>query len=904
MRSRAVAADRGDAALPGDIQVDVVVVAAGGSRRMGGVDKLGAQVSGRPLLAWTLDALAAAPSVRRIALVTAPERLPGLAAAPWLPPAVCAVVAGGARRQDSVAAGVRALGDGPPSGAILVHDGARPLVTVELVERVARATVEHGAAIPVLPVAETLKRVVDGRVAGTIDRDGLGAAQTPQGVRRDVLARAYAAFPPEGPASFTDEAALLEACKIAVHALPGESTNLKVTLPDDLPRAEALLALTGRAGAASASSARSTVAGAAPGASTRALAAPRVGFGDDSHPFGPGGTLFLGGLRLDGAPRLHGHSDGDVVLHAVCDALLGGAALGDLGRVFPAGPTTPAGIASADLVAEVLRRVRAAGLRPASVDVTVVAARPRLAASLPAMAAAIAVLLGLPTGAVNVKASTGNLAGPEGAGRGVAARAVAVLDSGGRGVTIRLHDTLTGALRDLEPIEAGRVRVYSCGPTVYGPAHVGNFRSFLFADLLVRFLRWRGLAVTWVMNLTDVDDKIIRGANAEGVGIDALADRYIARFLEDAATLRMTVPDELPRATAHIPEMVALVERLLASGNAYGTEDGSIFFRIASWPAYGRLARLDPDNLRVGERVAADEYSKDDVRDFVLWKGAKPGEPRWETAIGPGRPGWHLECSAMSMRYLGPTFDIHTGGVDLIFPHHEDEIAQSEAATGQPFVRTWVHCAHLQMGGRKMAKSEGNIARVSELLATGVDARALRFALLAAHYRTGLNFSDESLGAATAAVERLDALVAALAGYAEERPDDPDLPAALAAAREAFGAALGDDLGISAALGAVFDLVRDLNRRVAARSLSSDDAGRALDALRDLDRVLGVLTEAGEAALEPDVRAMLDARATARAARDWAASDRLRDELAARGIAVEDTRDGQRWRRVGSLAGA
>jgi cysteinyl-tRNA synthetase len=471
-------------------------------------------------------------------------------------------------------------------------------------------------------------------------------------------------------------------------------------------------------------------------------------------------------------------------------------------------------------------------------------------------------------------------------------------------MSVRLHDTLTGALQPLEPLEAGHVRIYSCGPTVYGPAHVGNFRSFLFADALVRYLRWRGYRVTWVMNLTDVDDKIIRGAAAEGIGIEALAARHIEGFLADAATLRMSTPEVLPRATAHIPQMVALVETLLERGHAYRTDDGSIFFRIASWPTYGRLARLDPNAMRVGERVAADEYSKDDVRDFVLWKAARTGEPSWETAVGPGRPGWHLECSAMSMAYLGRSFDIHTGGVDLIFPHHEDEIAQSEAATGEPFVRTWLHCAHLQMGGRKMAKSEGNIARVAELLDGGVDPRALRYALIAAHYRTGLSFSDESLGAAAAAVARLDALVIALAAYRGGGPADPGLPAVIDAAREAFTLAMDDDLGISAALAAVFDLVRDVNRRIAARSLSTADAARALAALRDVDRVLGLLPDAGEPELDAGLRDLIDRRAAARAARDWAASDRLRDELAARGIAVEDSRDGQRWRRAGTPSDA
>jgi cysteinyl-tRNA synthetase len=464
-------------------------------------------------------------------------------------------------------------------------------------------------------------------------------------------------------------------------------------------------------------------------------------------------------------------------------------------------------------------------------------------------------------------------------------------------MTIQLHDTLTGLDRPLEPLEAGHVRIYSCGPTVYGPAHIGNFRSFLFADLLVRYLRYRGLGVTWAMNITDIDDKIIRGAAAAGVGIDELAERWLTRFLADADALRMTRPDILPRATEHIPEIVALVEALLANGHAYRTDDGSIFFRIASWPAYGALARLDPDQMRVGERVEADEYAKDDVRDFAIWKGPKPGEPSWETSIGAGRPGWHIECSAMSMRHLGQTFDIHTGGVDLIFPHHEDEIAQSEAATAQPFVRTWLHCAHLQMSGAKMAKSAGNIARVGDLLEAGVSPRALRYALISVHYRASLNYTDDSLAAAAAAVDRLDALIAAVAAYGEAAGDDPELPGVLAAAGDAFRAALDDDLNISAALGAVFDLVRDVNRRIAARSLSVADAGRVGGWLRDVDRVLGVLPDADDD-LEPPLRALLDERAGARANRDWAASDRLRDELGARGIAVEDTRDGQRWRRL------
>ncbi len=464
-------------------------------------------------------------------------------------------------------------------------------------------------------------------------------------------------------------------------------------------------------------------------------------------------------------------------------------------------------------------------------------------------------------------------------------------------MTLRFRNTLGGALEPFEPLDPDRVRIYSCGPTVYAPAHIGNFRSFLFADLLRRYLAWRGYPVTWVMNITDVDDKIIRDAAAKGIPIGELTARYEAAFLEDLGRLRITMPDVLPRATEHIDDMVALIETLLERGHAYRTEDGSIFFRIASWPAYGRLARLDPANQRIGERVESDEYDKDDVRDFAIWKGAKPGEPSWSTRLGEGRPGWHIECSAMSMRYLGSSFDLHTGGIDLIFPHHEDEIAQSEAATGQPFVRTWLHCAHLQMAGQKMAKRTGNIARPADIYALGVPARALRYALISAHYRASLDFTDESLAAATAAVERLSTLLSALDAYREARPDDAGLDAVLDDARARFTGAMDDDLNVAPALAAIFDLARDLNRRMDGRSLSTDDAVRAAAFLRDLDRVLAV-AEDDVADLEPDVVERLEARAAARAARDWAASDRLREELGERGIVVEDTRDGQRWRRV------
>ena len=394
-----------------DVLADVIVVAAGASRRMDGIDKLLAPIAGRPMLAWTLDALAASPVVGRIVVVGSAANIETIRGAAWLPDRVNRVVLGGERRQASVAAGADALRpdeDGREATGdrsdrvVLVHDGARPFVTGALIDSVARAAERHGAAIPVVPVAETVKRVAGELVAETVDRSELVTAQTPQGVRAGLLARAYEQFPPDGPQTWTDEAALLEACRIPVHVVPGDPSNLKVTTPADLRRVESMVA---------------------------GPRSPRVGIGHDSHPFGPGGPLALGGIVIEGAPRLHGHSDGDVVLHALADALLGAAGLGDLGRLFPADGRTPRGIASTDLLAEVLRRVEAAGWRPVAVDLTIVAARPRLADHLEPMRHAIAATLGLDRegDAVNVKASSGNLDGSEGAGRGISALVVATL---------------------------------------------------------------------------------------------------------------------------------------------------------------------------------------------------------------------------------------------------------------------------------------------------------------------------------------------------------------------------------------------------------------------------------------------------------------------------------------------
>ena len=401
----------GSAGAGHPVRADAVVVAAGASTRMDGHDKLSAPIGGRPLLAWTLEALAAAATVERIVVVTAAERIPELQKAAWLPSSTHAVVAGGSRRQESVHAGVAVL-DAPDERVVLVHDGARPVLRPALVAAVAEAAAIHGAAIPVLEIGETVKRVDGTRVVETIDRKTLKLAQTPQGIRAGLLREAWRRFAPDGERTFTDEAALLEAARIPVHAIPGDPANLKVTVPADLEWVAVALAPSGSIGAV----------------------APRVGFGSDSHPFGPGEPLHLGGIAIAGAPRLHGHSDGDVAIHAIADALLGAAGLGDLGAMFPAGPATPPGISGAEILDSVLEHVRSTGQAPHSIDVTIVGARPRLAAHLAAMREAIAALTGLPLDRVDVKASTGNLDGMVGAGRGIVAYAVAVLapESGGR----------------------------------------------------------------------------------------------------------------------------------------------------------------------------------------------------------------------------------------------------------------------------------------------------------------------------------------------------------------------------------------------------------------------------------------------------------------------------------------
>ncbi len=471
--------------------------------------------------------------------------------------------------------------------------------------------------------------------------------------------------------------------------------------------------------------------------------------------------------------------------------------------------------------------------------------------------------------------------------------------------TPKFYNSEGRQLSTFEALEEGRVRLYTCGPTVYNHAHIGNLRTFLFEDILRRSLRFLGYEVHQVMNLTDVDDKTIVAAQDAGLELDEYTAPYIESFFEALDTLHMERAEEYPRATRHIPEMISMIERLEERGFAYEGEDGSVFFRIAEDEDYGRLSGFDLSQVRQGERVASDEYDKEDVRDFVLWKSAKEGEPSWDSPWGPGRPGWHIECSAMSQKYLGETFDIHCGGIDNLFPHHENEIAQSESATGKPFVRYWLHSEHLVVDGEKMSKSLGNFYTLPQLLEMGKDARAIRYLFLSVHYRQKLNFTFESLEASAAALRRADEMRFRLDHVGERGAPRPALAQAAATLVDRFGDALADDLNLSGALREVFVFVRFVNRAIEKGEVGKGDRQRMTDALNAVDDVLGVLDAAQwqDAEAEPtgpsdeEIDALVQARTQAREDRDFATADRLRDELIALGILVEDTPTGPRWRR-------
>jgi len=461
---------------------------------------------------------------------------------------------------------------------------------------------------------------------------------------------------------------------------------------------------------------------------------------------------------------------------------------------------------------------------------------------------------------------------------------------------MRIFNTLTRRLEDFVPREPGRVGLYTCGPTVYDFAHIGNFRTYVWEDLLRRTLKFLGFTVTQVMNITDIEDKIIAKAIAQGVGLRDVTEPFVAAFFEDLAVLSIEKAEHYPRATEHIAEMIAIAQTLEAKGLTYVSQ-GSLYFRIDAFRSYGRLSNLENREIKVGARVDSDEYDKDDARDFVLWKGHKEGEPSWDSPFGPGRPGWHLECSAMSMKYLGESFDLHTGGVDNIFPHHENEIAQSEGATGHPFVKYWMHAAHLMVDGEKMAKSKGNFYTVRGLIADGHDPRAIRYLLLTTHYRTSLNFTFEALARAASELQRFDALHARLAEAPRPAGRDEAFDAKVAAIEAEVRAALGDDLNVSGATGGLFRLVREANAAMDRNELPTESAATLSAALALIDTVFGVLAPKPAELLGPEIEALIADRQAARKAKNFAESDRIRDLLGARGIVLEDTPSGVRWRR-------
>jgi cysteinyl-tRNA synthetase len=474
-------------------------------------------------------------------------------------------------------------------------------------------------------------------------------------------------------------------------------------------------------------------------------------------------------------------------------------------------------------------------------------------------------------------------------------------------VSLRLHDTLTRRLQSVEPLEPGHVRLYTCGPTVWNRAHIGNFRTFLFEDVLRRWLERRFVRVTHVMNVTDVDDRLIRNAGEHDHGLAEETAPWIAGFFEDVDTLGIRRAHHYPRATAYIDDMVRLIQRLESAGVTYRSE-GSIYFRIADFPRYGALSGIRAEGLVAGMsgRVDADDYAKEDARDFALWKAVAASDIGWDTPLGRGRPGWHIECSAMSMRLLGESFDIHCGGVDNIFPHHENEIAQSEAATGKPFVRIWCHGEHLTLSREKMAKRLGNFRTVPELVVAGYRPSVIRYLLIGgAHYRRKLDWDEEPLKAAFEAVQRFGDFrdrVLGLAPAPTPGSGDGELLQRLAQASDAFADAMDDDLNVPEAVGHVFTAIREVNRLLDLGAPPSGAvAGRLAAFVAEVDDVIGILPlldRERAAPLSGEEEEMLRQRAAARERRDFAVADSLRAELARRGIAVEDTPQGQRWKRA------
>jgi len=463
-------------------------------------------------------------------------------------------------------------------------------------------------------------------------------------------------------------------------------------------------------------------------------------------------------------------------------------------------------------------------------------------------------------------------------------------------MALRFFNTLTRTKEEFVPIEPGKVKMYTCGPTVYDFAHIGNFRAYIVVDLIKRYLRYKGYEVKHIMNITDVDDKTIAGSQSENVSLGEYAQKYKKAFFEDLESLNIEKADLYPEATAHVPEMVDLVKKLLENGHAYQLE-GSTYFKISTFPSYGQLSKMKMEDLKAGVRISKDEYEKEEVGDFALWKGwdEKDGEVFWETEVGKGRPGWHIECSTMSMKYLGKHFDIHTGGVDLIFPHHENEIAQSQAVTKEKFVNFWLHNEFLMVEGKKMAKSLGNFYTLRDILNKGYNPMAIRYLLMSTYYRQQLNFTFQGLEGAKNALQRFYDFMDSLTRVKNQK-DNAMVDELLRKARVDFENALDDDLNMSEALGVIFDLVRDVNRLMDEGKLSSSDALEASNQMKSFDKVLGILKKE-ELVLDDKIKELILKREEARRKRDWALADKIRKEIEFSGIIIEDTPEGPKAKR-------
>ncbi len=459
---------------------------------------------------------------------------------------------------------------------------------------------------------------------------------------------------------------------------------------------------------------------------------------------------------------------------------------------------------------------------------------------------------------------------------------------------MRFFNTMTRSLEEFREIKKGEIGLYTCGPTVYDYPHIGNYRSYVFEDLVKRFFTFSGYRVRHVMNITDIDDKTIRKANELGLPLAEVTQKFIDTFHSDLGILNILPADVYPRATAHIPEMLDLVSVLLEKGFAY-EKDGSVYFSIERFRDYGRLANIDRDKLQLGAAVDSDEYEKESIQDFVLWKGKKPGEPSWPAPFGSGRPGWHIECSAMSMKYLGAHFDIHMGGVDNIFPHHENEIAQSECANGQKFVNYWLHCQHLIVDNKKMSKSLGNFYTLADLQQRGLDPMALRYLLISTHYRKLLNFTFANLEMAGQALNRIRNSIFSLKNISKPGQDTVEIARLISASQDEFTEHMSNDFNVSGALGVLFDFIHGINQQM--NELSQKDAAAVLAFLNRLDKVLGVLGQDAAAPLAAAIEEKIAQRQAARKNKDFARADAIRSELKELGIVLLDTPSGVKWKK-------